>query len=80
MSENLWFSDVFRGYRKVTLDQNGLMRLPKRLTKLKPQFLKAKQLVFHKKRVTGFNNCFGKPSRIIKVFGIEDLHIVFGGF
>ena len=22
--ENLWFSDVFRGYRNVTLDENGL--------------------------------------------------------
>ena len=25
-SENLWFSDVFRGYRNVTLDSNGLKR------------------------------------------------------
>ena len=24
MSENLWFSDVFRGYRNMTLDKNGL--------------------------------------------------------
>ena len=24
MSENLWFSDVFKGYRNATLDQNGL--------------------------------------------------------
>ena len=24
-SENLWLSDVFRGYRNVTLDQDGLI-------------------------------------------------------